>query len=162
VPLCSIGLLIVAVDPGDTQSGVACLRQDSSVERLAVWPNPDVLHFVREDTPASVLVLEEITYQAKTVGKNIFRTIYFSGRLWEAAVESGKEVYLVPRNVVRRILTGRLNSGDREVRHAILERHPPLAGRKDFASHAVQALGLGLVFLDYWIIGDTERFLPAA
>ena len=157
--------MLLAVDPGETVSGLAVLEEDGGIVSLAVQSNVELLAVLRHIHPPAEprqLVLEEVSSYGMRVGRSIFHTIYYSGRLWEAATAAGLDVFLVPRIVVRRNLAGKLNSGDKDVRQAVLRRRPELAGHPGFVSHAVQALGLGLVFLDYSRIGDAERFRSAA
>jgi hypothetical protein len=120
--------LVLAVDPGPTESAWALISEP--------WNRPTILQHAKEPTGSllaklrnrawsdspHVLVLEQIQSYGKVAGRTLFDTAYVTGRLAEAYDQHYVgEVVLMPRRDVKLRLVGRANSGDTDVRRALLD-----------------------------------------
>jgi hypothetical protein len=158
-------MMIYAVDPGTTHSGVVLLGPEDdgppTVVRCAVYPNEEVLTVLRGGAAIAakgqhVLVLEMIESMGMSVGQDVFRTVHWGGRFHEAWEGYGVPVEFVTRRQVKLAMCASARANDGNIRTAILDRyggagavgtkkHPgPLFGVK---THGWSALAVGLTYL---------------
>lgn len=112
---------IYAVDPGDEISAVVQYSTRSRAPILSLTDtNESIIAFlytegrVTEDT----LVIEEFESYGMAVGREVFRTVWWSGRFYE--VWNGNKIML-PRRTAKLHLTGQTRARDSEVRTAIID-----------------------------------------
>ena len=145
-------MIWLGIDPGTTVSGWALYhnRVDGVVLDSGVADNKELLYGLN-DMGADRLALEIMvaSYSKSPVGKEVFETVRFTGRLQQAWA-SPDDVVLVPRGDVRVYLCGTAKSGDPHVRQALIDRlgapgtkaaKGPTYGVK---SHAWAALGVAV------------------
>ena len=147
---------ILAIDPGTTQSGAVWMRGDT-VDEARVFPNAEMLAWIRGTDTGRVVVIEMIASYGMPVGKETFETCVWIGRFIEAAEQ--REVGRLFRKDIKRHLCGSLKAKDSHIWQAILDRYGPgkdaAVGNKKqpgplygITSHQRAALAVGLTWLD--------------
>lgn len=143
----------LGIDPGTTQSGWALYR-DGHVLDSGVMDNGELLGglnlFGAQRLALEIMVA---SYSKSPVGKEVFDTVRFTGRL-QQAWRDPEAVVLVPRGDVRVYLCGTAKSGDPHVRQALIDRlgAPGVKANKGptygVKSHAWAALGVAVTASD--------------
>ncbi len=145
---------ILAIDPGTTQSGWVVF-DGSRVLESGVSPNREMLLKVRHC--GGPLAIEMIASYGMAVGREVFETCVWIGRMVEA-FRDPEAVKLVYRRDVKLHLCGTAKAKDANIRQAILDLFPRTGGGKTpqigtksepgplygVSSHAWAALGVAL------------------
>lgn len=124
---------ILAIDPGTTQSGW-CLYIDENPAGSGVVENAEMLTLIDDHYdnfgPIGVLAIEMVASYGMAVGKETFRTVWWSGRFSERWRMYGPENLLeVYRADVKTELCKSQKANDSNIRQAIIDRY----GGKDAA-----------------------------
>ena len=112
---------ILAIDPGYEQS--ALVRLDGGkVTFAATSPNVTVLVALRNGLlkSADMILIEQIASYGMPVGREVFETVYWSGRFHEA---SRLPVQRLPRKTVVTQICGSARAKDANVRQALIDRY---------------------------------------
>lgn len=112
---------ILAIDPGTTESAFVILEDGRPVD-FAKIPNWSLLEQVRRDWVAvDHMAVEMIASYGMPVGKEVFETVLFIGRLIEAW--KGTTIpALVYRREVKIHLCGSMKAKDGNIRQALVDR----------------------------------------
>lgn len=112
---------ILAIDPGTTESAFVILDDGRPVD-FAKIPNWSLLEQVRRDWVAvDRMAVEMIASYGMPVGKEVFETVLFIGRLIEAW--KGTTIpTLVYRREVKIHLCGSMKAKDGNIRQALVDR----------------------------------------
>jgi hypothetical protein len=141
---------LLAVDPGTTHSGYVTLRPDNTISTAAVITNQDMLAAIEHwglSYPQSDLAIEMIASYGMPVGAEVFETVLWIGRMYQA-YRGENAPMLVYRRDVKLHLCGNARAKDANVRQALIDligphgtvRNPgPTYGIK---SHMWSALGV--------------------
>lgn len=150
--------MILAVDPGTTQSGYVVMDGDRVVSS-GVLPNREALAMVAAHD--GVLALEMVASYGMSVGKDIFETVRWIGRL-QQAYRDPEAVMLIYRRDVKMHLCGSAKAKDGNIRQALLDLFPATGGGKTpqvgikskpgplfgVSTHAWAALGVAITATD--------------
>lgn len=139
---------ILAIDPGTEESGW-CLLQDGVVVESGVSSNPDLLYKVLTwgGYSKDVLAIEMIASYGMPVGREVFETCVWIGRI-QQAWKMPWAVRLVYRRDVKLHLCGNAKAKDANIRQALLDLIGPQGTKKapgptyGVKSHAWAALGV--------------------
>jgi hypothetical protein len=125
---------LLAIDPGPEESAY-CVYSGAgkSVEFAKVTNNE--LSFIIDNMPVDAIVIEKVCSYGMAVGEEVFQTVFWSGRFWEAAMRldpgttfrrmSGR----LPRLAVKLHLCKDSKAKDGNIRQALIDRY----GGKDTA-----------------------------
>lgn len=121
---------ILAIDPGTTQSGW-CLYFDEEPQRSGVAENHEVLRMigrhVEDFGPVGVLAVEMVASYGMAVGKETFRTVWWSGRYAQAwlhdTTRDRGELLEVYRAEVKTEICRSQKANDSNIRQAIIDRY---------------------------------------
>lgn len=102
------------------------------------------------------VVFERVSNMGSSVGRSTFETVFWTGRLFQAAVPNHESVGRITRMEVKRHLLNSMKGKDGDIRRALLLRFGysaeskritagPLAG---ITAHKWQALALGVTWWD--------------
>ncbi len=154
--------LILAIDPGTTESGWV-LYDGTRVLDSGVKPNSSMLAHVQVVVPANGmrLAIEMIASYGMAVGREVFETCVWIGR-FKQAWHSPDAVELVYRKDVKLHLCGTTKAKDPNVRQALIDLFAPSGGGKTpqigtkgqpgplygVSSHAWPALGVAITVAD--------------
>lgn len=156
---------ILAIDPGYQQS--AWVRFDGAgVIAHAIEPNEDLLSSMQPPQgPGSFLdvdavIFEQIESFGMAVGREVFETVFWTGRFFEAAMSDKPErcrVERMPRRTVKLHLCQSARAQDSNIRTALLDRFGGLMaiGKKHapgplygIKSHEWSALAIAATYYD--------------
>lgn len=144
--------MLLAIDPGTTQSGYVVLDGEKVVESGVVQNG--LMRHMLEETSAFV-VIEMLNGMGQAVGQSTLETCVWVGRFMEVAVSCGR----IFRKDVKMHLCNSARARDSNIWQAVMDRYGseksvavgnkknpgPLYG---VSSHARQALAVGLCWLD--------------
>lgn len=118
---------ILAIDPGTTQSAYVLYESDEPKE-FGIYPNEDMLSIV-STTYAECLVIEMIASYGMPVGKSVFETCVWIGRIVQQFAETYKKPFhFVYRREVKMHLCNSARAKDGNVRQAIIDKYEPTGG----------------------------------
>lgn len=120
---------ILAIDPGNTQSGYVVVEHDGEeirrVIRAGKWENEEIMQRIFKGGYEHMAV-EMIAGMGMPVGQEVFDTCVWIGRFWEIALRSGG---YEPKRIYRREekldLCGSLSAKDANIRQALVDRYAP-------------------------------------
>ncbi len=113
---------ILAIDPGTTRS--AWLVWDGGLSIHGLDDNTSVLEHLRRGWPwVDVVVIEKVESYGMAVGREVFDTVFWSGRFAEAAYPM--PVTLLPRRDVKLAICGDSRAKDANIRQALIDRLGP-------------------------------------
>lgn len=149
-------MLILAIDPGTTESGWVLL-EDGTVSDSGVHPNHDVLRWVQAGQHADVLAIEMMRARGMPTSNDEFKTLVWIGR-FQQAWSDPESVRLVYRQDVKMHICGSMKAKDANIRAALLDMFPGTGGGKvpqigvkskpgplfGVSSHAWPALGVAI------------------
>ena len=121
-------MIILGIDPGTERSGLVWLDGDHVAES-GVWDNDYVLEILAHgsgydgiETEPGVLAVEQVESFGMPVGRDVFETVWWSGRFAQAWwIATGEEALRIPRKEVKLHLCGSLRAKDANVRRALLD-----------------------------------------
>ncbi len=159
--------LLYACDPGTTQSALVVVRRGGpfgievlsartllNAALLAELARPHLTTY--ELTNSAALVIEQIASFGMPVGAEVFTTVWWTGRFYEAWPGHSSR-HMLPRSAVKLHLCQTMRAKDAHIRQALLDRFGgstaigkkaapgPLFGLK---SHQFAALAVAVTWLD--------------
>jgi hypothetical protein len=146
--------IILAIDPGNKQSGWACV-QDGKLVGSGVLPNNELLHLSAFQT-ADVLAIEWIQAMGMAVGQEVFQTCMWVGRFVQVAktLQNRPEIRLVPRGVIKHHHCGKTTAKDANVTQALRDKYGEKGTKKapgyffGVSSHAWQAFAVAAYIIE--------------
>jgi hypothetical protein len=150
-------LTLYAIDPGTDHSALVWIEQGGTIGGH-IWSNSDLRNLLIAglSMPVGHLVIEQIESYGMPVGREVFETVFWSGRFAEAWQRRGLHCSwsMLPRKAVKLALCCTVKAKDANIRQALIDRYGgpscvkkggPLAGIK---SHLWAALALAVVYQD--------------
>jgi len=156
--------MILAIDPGTTESGWATLTDEGVPLCRGVMPNDDLLAslFNYASHKGYTLAIEMVAHYGMPVGREVFETCVWIGRFqqkWRAP----DEVRLIYRRDVKLHLCGSSRAKDANIRQALIDRLGPIGTKKDpgplygVKSHAWAALAVAVTAFDTALDGQPKQ-----
>lgn len=148
--------LVIGVDPGTTKSAYVAW-DGASIHEIGTEANPQVAKYLRSTQARTalrtVVVFESIESYGMAVGREIFETIFWTGRMFQIARDTigPKNVYRLPRRAIKKHLCRSNRVKDKHIRAALLKRFENQHWEKLITSHQWAALAVAVT---WW---DTER-----
>jgi len=146
-------MLTIAIDPGTTESAYAILDDALKPVEMDIVPNPVLLRLIGE-RPADNMAVEWIESYGMAVGREMFETVFWIGRFWEAALDAGMMPWKVTRREVKLNLCHSARAKDANIRQALIDRFGPVGTKKEpghfygAKSHIWSAIAVGVTFAD--------------
>lgn len=142
--------MILAIDPGTTQSGW-CEYNDRRVLRSGVESNSIMLLHVKSLSITGVysLAIEKIVGMGMVVGQEVFDTCIWIGR-FQQAWRDPDAVRLIPRRQVKLHVCGSPQAKDKNIRQALIDKLGPVGTKANpgplygVTSHAWSALAIAV------------------
>lgn len=114
--------IVLAIDPGPSKSAYV-LYGNPRVLGKGIVDNEDLLKFIYNGRWAGTpVVFEQVAGMGKTVGKAVFETVFWTGRLFQAAKTVSPSVGRITRGAVKMHVLGQIKGGDVQVRNALIVR----------------------------------------
>ena len=114
--------MLLAIDPGTTESGWVKLADDDTILDFGKSLNDEVLGLVRHWR--GDLVIEMIASYGMAVGKEVFQTCVWIGRFTQAFIYDD-EVKYITRNEVKNHVCGSSKANDSNIRTALIDLFGP-------------------------------------
>lgn len=161
---------ILAIDPGNTQSGYVVVEHDGEEIRRVLEAgkieNPAVTDMLDRKLYANCMdvAIEMVQGMGQTVGQEVFDTCVWIGRFWEIALRSGG---YEPKRIYRReeklYLCGCLSAKDKNIRQALIDRYGVVGTKANpgffyvngvkFAKDMWAAMAVAVTYFDKYIKG---------
>ncbi len=133
-------MIILAVDPGTTQSAYVTYdstltsltdqREKRHIRGFGIYPNDDIVTLVGTAS-ADCLVIEMIASYGMPVGKSVFETCVWIGRIVQRFTDRQKKPFhYMYRKDVKMHLCHTNRAKDSNIRQAILDKYPATGGGK--------------------------------
>lgn len=143
---------LLCLDPGTTQTGLVVLEvPDFRIVTSKIIENDEFRDYIPH---VDDIAIEMIASYGRPVGKEVFETILWIGRMCEYwKIHHGTEAKLIFRRDVKLWLCGTHMVGDASVRQALLDKFGPQGTKASpgplygVKSHAWSALAVGVCAL---------------
>ena len=154
---------ILAIDPGNTESGFVLMNEDYSIIEMGKIDNGALCDFILPDyDPPKYVVIEMVASYGMAVGQTVFETCVWIGRFMEQFEANECRVRRVFRKDVKMYLCGQTRAKDSNITAALVDRfsfprHAAKGGKGTksdpgfffgFKSDIWQAYALGVTWLD--------------
>jgi hypothetical protein len=115
---------LYAIDPGTEQSAIVAIGKFAPPHGRIV-ANADLLAELRDRGHVSPghLVIEQVESFGMPVGKEVFETVFWSGRFAEAWSDRGRPFSRIGRKAVKLALCGTVKANDPHIRQALIDRY---------------------------------------
>lgn len=153
-----MSITVLGVDPGTEESGYALYDpENNTVEYAGIADNRELESLIPSEFAADRYACEWVESFGMPVGKEIFETVHFIGRLSTRTL-----FYRVTRKEVKLHLCNSARAKDKNIRQAILDRFEPTGGGKTpqigtkskpgplygMSSHKWSALAVAITFAE--------------
>lgn len=144
---------VLAIDPGTYKSGVVEINHGKVIP-IGDLPNEEVLRLVGCTDGYDAVVCEWIESYGMAVGKEVFETVFFIGRMCQA---SSAHFHRTTRKEVKINFCNTHKATDSNIRTATIDRYggASAVGKKSspgplfgVTGHMWQALAVGLTYID--------------
>lgn len=116
-------MTVLAIDPGPERSAYV-LWEDDTVMAHGKEPNRNMLVCIDQRWPYGHVVFEQVASYGMAVGAEVFETVFWTGRMFEAVMAHGQ--YLGAHRMFRRDvklhLCGQTKAKDSNIRQALIDR----------------------------------------
>ena len=152
--------MILAIDPGTTQSAYVLLDEDLKPTEFGILPNEEMLWLIDAVFTAckdTHLALEMVASYGMAVGKTVFETCVWTGRFLERAnTENYKFIY---RKDEKMNLCGSMKAKDGNIRQALIDRFGVVGVKKNkgwfygVSKDVWAAIAVGVTYHDLYLKG---------
>ena len=159
--------MILAIDPGNVETGFCIIDDDFTIMEKGKWKNEDLLAYIHNELPSLCdVVIEMVASYGMAVGQTVFDTCVWIGRFHEASLNSVRKVSKVYRKDIKMNICGQTRAKDSNIRQALIdrfsyERHRAKGGKGTkldpgfffgFKSDIWAAYALGVTYLDTKVV----------
>jgi hypothetical protein len=147
---------ILAIDPGPDESAFV-FTDGEHVSKRGKIPNEKLMAIIKDNPWCEAIVAEQVACYGKPVGKEVFETVFWTGRFCEA---SPRPFHRLERRIVKMHLCHETKGvNDAVIRQALIDRFGPgkdaaIGTKKQpgplfgITKDQWQALALAVTFLD--------------
>lgn len=144
---------ILAIDPGTTMSAYVVFDGTTIFDKGKV--DNSVMHGYLSTCDAEIMVVEMIASYGMAVGKEVFETCVFIGRLIEKwTIQTGKPHLRIFRKDIKMHICGSMKAKDGNIRQALIDRFGEPGTKKNpgvtygISADVWQALALAVYYYD--------------
>lgn len=154
--------MIFAIDPGNVESAFVIVTDDLSkvINKGKVY-NEDLLDIICFVNQVTHVAIEGIQSYGMPVGKEVFETCYFIGRLQETFLrEHGKFPFMIYRMEEKMCLCHSTKAKDSNIRQALIDRFGEVGTKKNpgffygFKKDIWSAMAVATTYHDKWLKGE--------
>jgi hypothetical protein len=158
-------VLILAIDPGCLESAYVVLKEDDlSVIESGKIENEKLLLFLTYlNTQINHIAIEMVASYGMAVGAEVFETVFWIGRFWEAAQKHRHcKLIKIYRKEEKMNLCGTMKAKDSNIIQALKDRFGDKGTKKNpgwfygFSKDIWQAYAVGVTYYDLYLRGDKE------
>ena len=151
--------MILAIDPGNMQSAYVMLDEKLKPIDFGIIDNEDLLDNISmgEFDKCADFAIEMVASYGMPVGKDVFETVFWIGRFWEAARDSNcaymERIY---RMQEKTNLCHDSRAKDGNIRQALIDRFGPVGTKKNqgwfygVSKDVWQAIAVGVTYYDMY------------
>ena len=154
--------MILAIDPGCIESAYVLLRkEDLSIASFGKLGNADMLDII-QDKYYKHIAIEMVASYGMAVGVEVFETVFWIGRFWEATPE-GIPIKKIYRKDEKINLCGSMKAKDGNIRQALIDRFGEVGTKKNqgffygFKSDIWSAMAVGVTYYDLHLSAETKK-----
>jgi hypothetical protein len=152
--------MLIAIDPGTTESAYAILAENYAPLAVDKLPNEELCGLLGAYGPMDTIVIERLASYGMPVGREVLETCEWVGHFARIALANGARVEYLYRREVKLHLCDDSRAGDANIRRALISRfakHDLRTGkgtckRQDwffgFKADIWQAYALGVTWMD--------------
>ncbi len=149
-------MIVFAIDPGTDQSAFVIWNGQRVIEHAVILNDALLSYFDKYGTfyTSDILAIEKIESFGMPVGKEVLRTVLWSGRFIQACVSQLKPFVEVTRREVKLHICGHSRATDANIRCALIDRFGP-PGKKaskgllyGLKGHEYAALAVAVTYYD--------------
>ena len=154
--------MIFAIDPGNIESAFVIVTDDLSkvINKGKVY-NEDLLDIIWQVDKVSHVAIEGIQSYGMPVGKEVFETCYFIGRLQETFLrEHEKFPLMIYRMEEKLCLCHSVKANDSNIRQALIDRFGVVGTKKNpgffygFKKDIWSAMAVATTYHDKYLCGE--------
>lgn len=161
---------LYAIDPGTEQSALVKIAHDGAITG-GICANAELLTALLSKDYTGVnahLVIEKVESYGMAVGREVFDTVFWSGRFAQAWAMPLVSWSMLPRREVKLHLCGSMRAKDSNIRQALIDRYGgkpatkkggPLHG---ISSHMWAALALAVTYQDQQTLRGGDQHAETA
>ena len=158
---------ILAIDPGNIQSGYVIVEHDGKEIRKVLdvgkVPNGEIFPVLCREYQH--LAIEMVAGMGMPVGQEVFDTCFWIGRFWEYAelFQRCYQIQKIFRREEKLYLCGCLSAKDKNIRQALIDRYGGVGTKKEpgffyvngtkFAKDMWAAMAVAVTYFDKYIRG---------
>lgn len=151
--------MILAIDPGNVKSAYVLLGKDLKPIEFDIVSNTDLVQRI-DNLCGDVehFAIEMVASYGMAVGAEVFETVFWIGRFWEAALMSCcpylQKVYRKDEKIN---LCGSMKAKDGNIRQALIDRFGPVGTKKNqgwfygVSKDVWSAIAVGVTYHDLYL-----------
>ena len=151
--------MILAIDPGNSESAYALMDKDLRPAEFGKVPNKELLEIVYQNNvlmSVDHFAIEMVASYGMAVGKEIFETVFWTGRFWQETgnIQHRQRIY---RKDVKMNICGTMKAKDTNIRQALIDRFGPVGTKKNpgwfygFKADIWSAYAVGVTYYDLYL-----------
>ena len=121
---------IIAIDPGTTETAfVICNLANNNkpiIENAKKWNNADVINHIQSCKNFDKMLIEMVACYGMPVGKSVFETVLFIGRLIQICKDRKLDCELVYRKDIKMSICGTTRAKDSNIAQALVDKYAPM------------------------------------
>lgn len=163
--------MILAIDPGNIESGYVVLNYDLSIRRKGKVLNNEMLNIINAACYYKNVdvAIEMVASYGMAVGATVFDTCVWIGRFTEKASQWGVKVTYIYRKDEKMNLCHSMKAKDSNIVQALIDRFAPNTPNKGkgtkkepgwfygFKKDIWQAYAVGVTYYDLYLKGDKDN-----
>lgn len=153
--------MILAIDPGPKESAYAILDKNLKPVIFHKLSNEELLERIRRQNPTNLervnhVAIEMIASYGMAVGKEVFETVYWIGRFWEA-IKFTDKMQFIYRKDEKMNLCHSMKANDSNIRQALIDRFGPVGTKKNpgwfygVSKDVWAAIAVGVTYSDLYL-----------
>lgn len=164
--------MIIAIDPGNVESGFVILNDDLSINsksKVSNYQLLDTIKYVLSNTEKADIAIEMVASYGMAVGATVFETCVWIGRFKQEIFELGYESQFIYRKDEKLNLCGSMKARDSNIIQALIDRFAPNTRNKGkgtkkepgwfygFSKDIWQAYAVGITYYDMYIEPNLKK-----
>jgi hypothetical protein len=149
-------IVVAGIDPGPIETGVVAFNFNNNyIVKCGVYKNEDLLESIENsDYSNKAIAIEQVASYGMPVGKDVFETVYWTGRFAQAAIWSGADVTRLTRHEIKMHVCKSARAKDSNIRQALIDRFGEPGTKKNpgvlygVKSHIWPALAVAVTYWD--------------
>lgn len=141
---------VLAIDPGNEMSGYVIFNNGIECKPLKIGkiPNEEIMKIIK-NAQFDYIAIEMIACYGMAVGRTVFETCVWIGRMSQVAFDAGVKVCRIYRREVTNIICPKQKANDSKVKKALIKRFAPDAPNRGKGNKKAPGFFFGFAY-DIW------------